>query len=300
MRMIRGVVLAMALVCGGQVTAAENEAEESQSIPFLGGFLEETRIVYPLQVGGWHADGEKRYATQESGVSVRYRGVEGDEGWIDLFFYPAGVVEASLLKVSAQQEMEGIAIARTNAGDTVASSTPLRTLEVAMGGEDEDPVAGYIGELEVTINERDHSSVMALFIHDLYFVKVRMSVSRETQGSSFAAETVEAFVSEVLPRTSITSTGACWQPFPVESIPVGEIPSEGSYRFVAESEGGDAWFTGDRVLAVDPDGEPARAALLLAMAMQDRLYPGCVDSEPRNPVVAEGEREIRIEYRPEN
>ena len=52
----------------------------------------------------------------------------------------------------------------------------------------------------------------------------------------------------------------------------------------------------DRVVSRDPGSVEARFMMTIGMSLHHRLFPGCNGSEPENPVVPEGMREIRLEY----
>ena len=57
---------------GGAVAADAVTREQADAAPpFLGGFLKETRILYPLRHDGWEAQGEHLYDVQALGASVR-------------------------------------------------------------------------------------------------------------------------------------------------------------------------------------------------------------------------------------
>ena len=97
-----GGLALLALASLAPAAAGDGEA----SAPFLGGFLKETRIVYPLQVGEWEAVGERLYDAAELGASVRYRSGTDLDRWIDVYFYPVGVVPDSYLRQAAQASLQ--------------------------------------------------------------------------------------------------------------------------------------------------------------------------------------------------
>jgi hypothetical protein len=69
-----------------QAAIADSPAPEDVRTPFLGGFLKETRVLYPLRIGDWEAQGEHLYEQQELGASVRYVHQGDKDRWIDLYF----------------------------------------------------------------------------------------------------------------------------------------------------------------------------------------------------------------------
>lgn len=114
-----GMVLAAA---GWPVSAAgvdaPMEAGSREKRPFLGGFIRESRIVYPLAVGSWRARGEKRHDAQAAGVSVRFAREGVEHRWIDVFFYPVGVLSPEQLRAFPEGEVAALAEARRSAGVT--------------------------------------------------------------------------------------------------------------------------------------------------------------------------------------
>ena len=58
-------------LAGATAEQASNDAGDSQQQPLLGGFLQQSRILYPLQVGEWNATAEHLYEDQQHGVSIR-------------------------------------------------------------------------------------------------------------------------------------------------------------------------------------------------------------------------------------
>ncbi|WP_132999081.1 hypothetical protein [Luteimonas arsenica] len=307
----RGTVLACALLAAlpagsasaraGAVVAEVAEVAEGKAAaaePFLGGFLKETRVVYPLQVAGWEAAGEKLYDAAELGASVRYQSGERRDRWIDVYFYPVGVVPASRLDQAAKATLAEIeSNVGVDGGYVEATFGPVRAFEVAPGVGKGGPIPARSADMALQREEGTYHSAMALLVDRLYYVKGRHSVAAGAMERDAVRRTLEAFMAELVAGTYIGSTGSCWSPVPVDALAAeADEPADASMSATSD-QGGGAWLVGDRVLARDPSGEAAQTLSVLAMAMQGRLYPGCVGADPHNPEVPEGHREIRFEYR---
>lgn len=273
------------------------DGDGAPPVPFLGGFLQETRIVYPLQVGGWEARGEHLYDTAELGASVRYQSGDHMDRWIDIYFYPVGVAPPSHLDEAAQRTMEEIGMGVGMPGGYLdADFGAVRAFDIQPGG-DADPLPARSADMHLQREEGGYHSAMVLLIDRMYYVKGRHSVDASLQGRAEVRKALEGFVAELVRDTYIGSTGKCWSPAVIEALPAGaRAPADA--RMSAGSEDSDgAWLVGNRVLAHEPEGKSAQALALLAMVMDGRLYPGCIGPDPHNPEVTEGRREIRFEYR---
>lgn len=299
MRRIGLMLLTLAAVGVCTPTVSSGQDSPGVSVPFLGGFLEESRIVYPLRVGEWRATGEHRYEQQESGVSVRYAHGEDKDRWIDLYFYPAGVIEDREFETMARQTLAQIVEIRIDRGAVDLSEGQLQPLSIASLEHSETaPVQGYVAELGYEEDGERHASVLTVLLDRLYFIKGRSTVLGSSASPAEVRGDMEQFLSRLMPRLTIISTGYCWQPLPIEQLEATE-PAPRSFLSSSTGEGEPTEFLlGDRVLARDPDSAGARHLMMLGMAGLERLHPGCVGSEPINPEVADGMREIRIEYRP--
>lgn len=55
------VVLPQALATSPAASAPATRPTQNRPRPFLGGFLQETRVIYPVQHEGWEARGEQLY-----------------------------------------------------------------------------------------------------------------------------------------------------------------------------------------------------------------------------------------------
>lgn len=200
------VVAAPRAVVGG--------GQQAQRAPFLGGFLQETRIVYPLQVGEWQAEDEHLYDEPALGASVRYRDGRHRDRWIDLYFYPAGVLPPSGLDEAAQRTLDEIGMGVGRPGGYVeAEFGELRAFEIAGGGRERDggrALTARSADMRLLREEGAYHSAMVLLVDRLYYVKGRYSVGAAALSRGEARAGLEAFVAEVVRTTSIGSTGDCW------------------------------------------------------------------------------------------
>lgn len=87
--------------------------------PFLGGHLQESRVLYPLQVDEWLARDEHRYERAELGASVRYQLGDREDRWMDLYVYPAGVRLEPQFAETFRHEVGQVEGARRQRGDRI-------------------------------------------------------------------------------------------------------------------------------------------------------------------------------------
>ncbi|NDK39327.1 hypothetical protein DT603_10785 [Pseudoxanthomonas gei] len=295
--------------CSEPSTSSQASAADAPKVaavgtkaPFLGGFLRETRILYPLKLGNWEAQNEKRYDDVSDGVSVRYSSEAETAGWLDLFVYPMGTVTPEQVLGIAQRERESLILTWLKGSKSKDKDiSELRSLQLATGPSDLDgkasPVTAYSVDLAYKSGEARLNSAMVVLFHQLYMVKARFSVKEEAHTRSQVRESLERFATELLPRLTIASTGACWMPLPVEHLADGAKAPVGHTLAVEEGGVGIVYLYRDRILARDPAGPAVDMAMRMGLELQGRLYSGCNGAEPMNPNVPEGMREIRIEYR---
>ena len=278
----------------------QNETAAEDKAPFLGGFLKETRILYPLQLGPWKAVGEHLYEQQELGVSVRYAHGDDVDRWIDLYFYPAGVLSDTQFEQAAQIEREQILQIQGQPGGYGAIDMgALQRFSFAVPGEgrDQPRSQGYVVDMSYAREGETRNSVMTLLLDRLYFVKGRFSIAGNRMSRRRARKLLEDFIGELSSRLEIVSSGQCWMPLPVEKLEAAAAEPEAELSSSSGAGPQTEWLLADRVLARDPESPGAKALMVLGMAAQGRLFPGCGSAEPINPVVPEGMREIRLEFR---
>ena len=67
-------------------------AQPSDDVPFLGGFLRDTSIIFPERIGSWEFVYENRFDEAPYGASLRYQKPNDSTGWIDVYLFPVGIV----------------------------------------------------------------------------------------------------------------------------------------------------------------------------------------------------------------
>ncbi|MBA2237510.1 MAG: hypothetical protein H0W24_02235 [Lysobacter sp.] len=277
--------------------AAETEQAEAAE-PFLGGFLRETRIVYPLAVGARRAMGENRFDSPRDGVSVRYAESE-DAEWIDVYIYPVGVLSPEDVRAAVESERQALEQHWLQGpGAKPGDISELRALRLSSkdgGGKETTPAWSLDFTLEVGGIRRNSAMVVAF--DNLYLVKARYSTVDPRVSRRQIRRGAEAFVKALLPQLTISSTGRCWQPLPIETLADGPAVPDGSMLSLSAQGETTVYVFPDRVLATERAGAGTMAAMLAGMAMLGRLHSGCDGAESLNPEVPEGMREIRIDYR---
>lgn len=230
--------------------------EQSPPPPFLGGFLRETHVIYPLKVPtGWVMQNEHRYDELESGASIRFQR-EGDvSGWMDVYFYPIGAISKQDLDRLAKAEREQLVTVWKDAA-TGAPLSALDTFSVPLKGGVSIPAGRQSRPEAITAyaadftykhrnNGRRYHSVLVFMVDRLYAIKLRYSADTDKLSRKQARKEAESFARSLLPEVDIISTGKCGSP---------------------------------------------------AMAIGGQMADGCVGEDPIQPVVLEGRRELRFEY----
>lgn len=282
-----------------QADIADSPAPEDIRTPFLGGFLKETRVLYPLRIGDWEAQGEHLYEQQELGASVRYVHRGDKDRWIDLYFYPAGVLPASRLAVDAKAVVEGI---RTTVGVPGGYSEmqvePMVPLSFPVGtGKQREDIAAQSVSLHLVREGKAYSSALVLMIKDLYYIKGRFSAEQSALSQRKTRRQLEDFMREVAGQSRVISTGDCWMPMPRVQKVVLASGAPGQIASVDKEGALSAIAYADRVEALDVDSPEAGVMAFMAMVQTGRWLKGCLPVEDINPVVPEGMREIRLEFR---
>ena len=274
--------------------SASTSADDGE-VPFLGGFLTETRILYPLRLGDWQARGEHRYEQAELGVSVRYQHRRHPDRWVDVYFYPGGVLEDGRLLRETQGTLESI---RAHGGYTGVEVTPPHDYRLGIGnGKQRRQLPAYAVAMSLRREGKDYSSAMVLLAKDLYFIKGRFSAEADVMKPARVQSQLQALMEQLVRETTVLSTGACWMPPPIVQVAslddkaVGALMStrrDGELRVVAHA---------DRIDALEPDSPEARVMQFMAMTASGRWIQGCNPPEDMTPDVPPTHREIRFEYR---
>lgn len=168
-----------------------------------------SKIIYPLTVGAWEAVGEHLFEEQEYGVAVRYAHGSDRDRWIDVYFYPAGMLSGPQFDEAARLETDLIRQAHDEVGNAFDIG-PLDRLEPGPADAGAAAVYGVAVDLEYDVEGIAYNSAMVLLLHDLYFVKARYSVERQTLTRRQTRDAVEAFITQLRKQLTIASVGAGW------------------------------------------------------------------------------------------
>ncbi|RDZ29423.1 hypothetical protein [Lysobacter silvisoli] len=279
------------------VPTATSGAAQAQptTVPLLGGFLRETRVVYPLRVGKWQAMDERRYDRQEFGVSVRYTYGSRRDRWIDVYFYPAGLLSQTEFEQAALEERDALLqIGRQPGGYESMDMGELQAFASARGRGDGSN--GRSVDLAYTHQgERKHSA-MTLQLDRMYLIKGRYSVAAKSSSRAQARSTLEDFVGDLSRKLTLASTGRCWDPLPIETLQAGTPAPQGALSTLAKDGVDSAYLMSDRVIAREPQSTEAQALQTIGMGLAQRLRPGCQRPEEIEQNVPQDMREIRLEY----
>ncbi|AWH48847.1 hypothetical protein C1925_06600 [Stenotrophomonas sp. SAU14A_NAIMI4_5] len=188
------------------------DAAPSDLTVFLGDFLRGTSVVYPMQVGQWQAVDERRYDDVLGGASVRFERPGDRTGWIDLYFYPAGVQEPAQRREAAEGEREALLDARREQMASERDMSPLQSMVVpvaSLGPGGPARVDANVLDFRYSHEGTDYSSVMVFAIDRMYAIKLRYSVEATAASREQARREAETFFKALLPGVEITSFGSC-------------------------------------------------------------------------------------------
>lgn len=290
---------------GCMAILATNAAAEATPTgePLLGGFLKETRIIYPLQLGEWAAQGEHLYENQEYGVSIRYASKRHKDRWIDMYFYPGGALTEKEFATIAEQTAEEPRLAAEQRGELQGfemdklSEFTLHIPSSSEKGKSEAIDARSVS-MRLPRQGKMYSSALVITANRLYLIKGRYSVEHGKVSDASVKRTLERFLADLVRATTIVSAGNCGLPLPIVQKPAPLISTDDSLMSAdVEGRGLEAIAYPDRVEALDPASPNAILLQHLATSATGRMAAGCVPQEDINLQVTEGMREIRIEYR---
>ena len=295
-RKARGLLMGVAcglatLFASAPAAAADTQAER----PFLGGFLQESRILYPLTIGPWVARDEHLYEQAEAGASVRYQHGDLRDRWIDVYFYPAGIVPDERVRAMAQGTVDGIRALPGNGG---LPTGELETSQIALS-EDKDRrhATLYSAGFMLARDGTRYASAMTLLAEDLYYIKGRYSGEAATHTPETLHAALKEFTSQLVRDTRLYSTGECWMPPPIVQVAAPDPKAAGALVNIGGDGAAQAVGFADRVEAVDARSSQAVIAQFMAYGASGRWIAGCNSPEDMTPDVPEGMREIRFEYR---
>lgn len=261
------------LVHGHSPAMAEEDLgpdEPAATTPLLGGFLHETRVVYPLVHQGWTARGEQRYDDPALGVSIRYQHPDRPGHWIDVFFYPAGPLAMDRFKEAMGHERTQLQSAVRPDGYSEMVVGEIRPFDSERHGA-RRPVPGFSLDLRSVLRGQPLNSAMTLQLVDLYFVKGRMSVGETDLSREAVHEQLRGFMAALASDLTIVSSGECWRPLGPQGDRAKHPGVDAKVKpNAAETAGADAHLPGIQ---------------------------GCIAPEDLDQPMQEGRRELRLEYR---
>lgn len=291
-----GLLLLMALAAStamAQVPAPDAGSAQTQT-PFLGGFLKETRVIYPLRIGDWQAQGEHLYEQQELGASVRYMHNLQKDRWMDLYFYPAGILTDEQLVEAMESTLEGM---RLSAGYSAADVDPVKPVVFAQGsGAQKRKITAYTTSMRLVREGQAYHSAMVMLVSDLYFIKGRFSVEEKSLSRRETQKQLEKFMAAVVRESTLHSTGDCWSPPPLVEKAVLTEGAPGQLASTSKDGTLSAVAYADRIEVLDAKSSEAVVMQFLVLPIMGRLVPGCGPAEDMNPEVPKGMREIRLEF----
>jgi len=291
-----GIALTIACWLASPTALAQAPAEEEQAErPFLGGFLQDSRILYPLKIGEWVARDEHRYEQAEAGASVRYQHGDLRDRWIDVYFFPAGIVPDDRVRAMAQGTVDGIRALPGNGGLPAGG---LETLRIEFGDDkDRRHATLYSSGFMLARDGKRYASAMTLLAKDLYYIKGRYSGEAAVHAPEALHAELKDFTTRLVRETRLYSTGECWMPPPIVQVDAPDPEAAGA--LLNTSVDGKALAVGfaDRVEAVDARSSQAILTQFMAHVASGRWVDGCHPPEDMTPHVPDGMRELRFEYR---
>ena len=295
-RKARGILMGLAFGLAALFASSHASADDTQAErPFLGGFLQESRILYPLTIGQWTARDEHRYEQAEAGASVRYQHGDLRDRWIDVYFYPAGIVPDEHVRAMAQGTVDGI---RASPGTEGLPAGELETSPIALSGDkDRRPVTLYSAGFVLARDGTRYASAMTLLAKDLYYIKGRYSGEAASHTPESLHAELKDFSTRLVRETRLYSTGECWMPPPIVQVVAPDPKATGALVNIGSEGAARAVGFADRVEAVDAGSSEAVIAQFLAYSTSGRWIAGCNPPEDMTPAVPDGMRELRFEYR---
>ncbi len=290
--------IAVAIACGvvaPWVVARTPAPEAPAERPFLGGFLQDSRILYPLRIGPWIARDEHMYEQAELGASVRYQHGEAHDRWIDIYFFPAGIVPDERVRAMAQGTLEGV---RALPGNSGLPAGDLETSRIGFGDDkDRRHATVYSSGFMLVRDGKQYASAMTLLAKDLYYIKGRYSGEAAAHTPEALHAELKDFNARLVRESRLYSTGECWMPPPIVQVDSPDPRAAGALLNISvDGKAGVVGFA-DRVEAVDAGSPQAIVAQFMAYSASHRWVEGCNPPGDMTPAVPEGMRELRFEYR---
>lgn len=189
-------------------------------VPFLGGFLRETSVIYPERIGTWVMVGEHRFDTAPYGASLRYERPDDNTGFIDVYIYPVGVNSAEA--VAEQAVIERDALQKGWASQLVdPPMSPLSTFTlpvrpVANPSPYHQPrpktVTAYQVDFGFKREEGAYSGAFIYMVDRLHGIEIRYNAKASSLDRAQLRKEAEKFTREVFPQLGIVSNGSCGLP----------------------------------------------------------------------------------------
>ena len=237
---------------------------------------------------------EHLYEQQELGASVRYTHNLQKDRWMDLYFYPAGILSNERLVEVMESTLEGM---RLSAGYSDADIDPIKPVVFTQGsGAQKQKITAYTTSMRLVREGQTYHSAMVMLVSDLYFIKGRFSVEEKSLSRQETQKQLEKFVAAVVRESTLHSTGGCWAPPPIVQKAVLTEGAPGQLASTSKDGTLSAIAYADRIEVLDAQSSEAVVMQFLSMPMTGRLVPGCGPIEDMNPEVPKGMREIRLEF----
>lgn len=292
------VALAMACSLATPVALAATPAADAQAErPFLGGFLQESRILYPLAIGPWIARDEHLYEQAELGASVRYQHGDKDDRWIDVYFYPAGIVADEHVREMARGTVEGIRALPGNSGLPAGDLEASRIEFDDSKDKDRRHADVYSAGFMLARDGKRYASAMTLLAKDLYYIKGRYSGLEKAHTPEGLHTELKDFTRRLVRESRLYSTGECWAPPPIVQVAAPDPAAAGALLNISVDGAALAVAFADRIDVVDAQSPQATIAQFMAYSASGHWIAGCNPPEDMTPDVPEGMRELRFEYR---
>lgn len=115
------------------------------------------------------------------------------------------------------------------------------------------------GTLRIGFLARRSPSLVLL--HDrLYFVKGRLTLGEQALSIRETSELLQTFLSDLLDRTTLTSTGGCWMPIPIvrKDAPLPAKNPEALFTIDQKGVGVEAVAYKDRIEVLDVNSSQAK------------------------------------------
>ncbi len=188
---------------------------------FLGEFLRESHVLYPLKLDGWEMQGERRFDTQQAGALVRFQRSGDVSGWIDVFFYPIGVLTDEQVANRASAERQALLEAWGESMAGPLDMSALKTFVVQVDSESksgkaikEDGITAYTLDFAYAHDGKPRSSAMVFTVDRMYAIKFRYSAQASEFTRARVRGELEQFAQHMLRRVEISSSGGCWSTSP--------------------------------------------------------------------------------------